>query len=292
MKLSRNVNLGYLEGVLSIVINTALFAVKIWVGTRSGSVAMVADAWHTLSDTLTSVVVIVGFWIVARKPDQKHPLGHGRAEAIASVVIAVLLAVVGVNFLIESIDRLRTHATAVFSTLGVVVFLGSAVIKEALARFSIWAGRKVDAQSLIADGWHHRSDAIASALIVAGMLGAALGGSALWWIDGVMGIAVALLILYAALDIFRASSSVLLGEGPKPEVAESVRAIVSDACGKATDVHHLHVHTYGAHREITLHFRLPKSTTLQESHRMASAVEESIRTKLAYEATVHVEPEG
>jgi cation diffusion facilitator family transporter len=289
---NESLSLGYLEGILSIIINTALFGVKIWIGTRSGSVAMVADAWHTLSDTLTSVVVIIGFWIVARKPDQKHPLGHGRAEAIASVVIAVLLAVVGVNFLVESVNRLRAHASASFSTLGLIVFLGSAVAKEALAKFSMWAGKKISSQSLIADGWHHRSDAIASALIVVGMVASRLGGATLWWIDGALGIAVALLILYASVDIFRASSSILLGEAPDPQIAASVRAIVSEVCGRATDVHHLHVHSYGMHHEITLHFRLPEATTVHESHRIASLVEQTIKATLGYEATVHVEPAG
>ncbi len=292
MKHSQDVSLGYIEGVLSIIINTALFGVKIWVGNQSGSIAMVADAWHTLSDTLTSVVVIVGFWIMARKPDAKHPLGHGRAEAIASVVIAVLLGVVGVNFLIESVNRLRAHDSAAFSTIGLIVFAGSAVFKEALARFSVWAGRKTSSQSLMADGWHHRSDAIASALIVVGMLATRLGGASIWWVDGAMGIAVALLILYATVDIFRASSSFLLGEAPDPKIEEAVRGIVTGVCRRDTDVHHLHVHDYGAHREITLHFRLPRSSSLDESHRMASLVEQSIREDLGYEATVHVEPEG
>ncbi len=101
--------LGYLEGWLSVGLNTALFFFKYWAGTRFGSVAMVADAWHTLSDTLTSVVVIVGFFIASRPADKGHPFGHGRAEPIGAVVIAVLLAVVGVNFLQESINRLRNY---------------------------------------------------------------------------------------------------------------------------------------------------------------------------------------
>jgi cation diffusion facilitator family transporter len=292
VKRQPGVSLGYLEGIISVILNTALFGVKIWVGTRSGSVAMIADAWHTLSDTLTSLVVIAGFWIVARKPDAKHPLGHGRAEAIASVVIAVLLAVVGGNFLLESVNRLRAHASASFSAIGLVVFLSSAVLKEALAQFSMWAGRKIKAQSLIADGWHHRSDAIASALIVVGMLVAEAGGPKLWWIDGVMGIAVALLILYAAVDIFRASASFLMGEAHDRTLEESVRAVVVQTCPVATDVHHFHVHSYGGHNEMTLHLRLPQATTLEECHRVASVVEQTIREKLGYEATVHVEPAG
>src|SRR5512137_2886387 len=95
-------SLGYIEGWASIVLNTSLFFVKYWAGTRFGSVAMVADAWHTLSDTLTSVVVVVGFFIASRPADRGHPFGHGRAEPIGAVIIATLLAVVAVNFMTES----------------------------------------------------------------------------------------------------------------------------------------------------------------------------------------------
>ncbi len=288
----KRISLGYLEGILSVVLNTALFAVKYTVGTRSGSIAMIADSWHTLSDTLTSVVVILGFWFVGRKPDTRHPLGHGRAEAIATVVIAVLLGVVGVTFLAESVGRLRSREAASFSAAGFLVFAVSVLLKEGLAQFSIRAGRATKSQSLVADGWHHRSDAIASALIVAGMGAARLWGGRVWWIDGVMGIGVAALILYATVDIFRASASFLMGEAHEAQLEEAVRRIVKEASGAATHVHHFHVHSYGGHKEMTLHFRLPRATTLDECHRIASLVERTIRDSLGYEATAHVEPEA
>ena len=106
--------------------------------------AMTANAWHTLSDTLTSVVVILGFWISSRPEDKEHPFGHGRAEIIATIIIATLLAVVGINFLKDSIRQLIAQRSTSFSTVGLVVFAISVVIKEGLARFSIWAGKKTD----------------------------------------------------------------------------------------------------------------------------------------------------
>ncbi len=158
MMLESSKKLGYTEGIVSIIVNTLLFGIKIWVGLAASSVAMTADAWHTLSDTLTSLVVILGFWISSRPKDEEHPFGHGRAEVIASVVIATLLAVVGVSFFKNSVHELIVRQNANFTTLSLVVFAVSAVIKEGLARFSLWAGKKTKSQSLIADGWHHRSD--------------------------------------------------------------------------------------------------------------------------------------
>lgn len=285
MKL-RTKTLGYVEGWLSVLINTALFGVKFWVGNMFKSVAMVADAWHTLSDMFTSIVVILGFWIASRPADRKHPFGHGRAEGITAVAIATLLATVGFNFLHESIDRLRTCKAATFGTIAVVVFLASVLIKEALAQFSLWAAGKADSQSLRADAWHHRSDAIASALIVVG----AFFCRSLWWIDGVMGIGVSLLILYAAFDILKASVSPLLGERQDSAVEQKITEAVRTCIPDEASIHHLHVHRYGDHCEVTLHVRLPLDMHVEEAHAIVTAAEQAIRERVNMEATVHVEP--
>jgi cation diffusion facilitator family transporter len=277
--------LGYAEGWISVVMNTVLFGVKYWAGTRMGSVSMVADAWHTLSDTLTSIVVIVGFFISSRPADKGHPFGHGRAEPIGAVVIATLLAVVGFNFLLESVNRLRHFQAASFGLAAVIVFLVSALLKEGLAQFSYWAGNRINSTSLKADGWHHRSDAIASALIVVG----AVFGRSIWWMDGALGIAVSLLILYATVDIMRSSATSLLGEKPTPQMEESLTRIITGAAPAATNFHHLHVHTYGEHRELTFHLDFPPSLPLHEAHLLASRVEAAIRDQMGAEATIHIE---
>ena len=278
--------MGYLEGLLSVGINTTLFAFKIWVGLAAGSVAMVADAWHTLSDTLTSLVVILGFWIASRPRDRGHPFGHGRAELIAAVVIGTMLGLVGVSFLRDSWVQLRDHRSARFTLAAVIVFLVSVAVKEALARFSIRLGKRFQSRSLIADGWHHRSDALASALILLG----ALFGRSLWWLDGVLGILVSLLILYAAFDIIRSAADPLMGEEADGELRNRIARLVAEHAPQATDVHHLHVHRYGDHVELTLHARLPAGYTLKQAHELSSLLEERIRATLQLEPTIHLEP--
>ena len=280
--------LGYLEGWVSIVLNTILFAVKYWAGSRIASVSMVADAWHTLSDTLTSVVVLVGFWIMARPADDRHPFGHARAENIAAIIIGVLLGVVGFMFGRESIQRLLERTAVSFSLAAILVFVASALLKEALAQFAFWAGRKASSQAVVADGWHHRSDAIASALIVAGAL---LGGR-LWWVDGALGVGVSVLIVWAAVDIIRSSSSILLGEAPGEDMTRAVGDVVRAECPEAGDVHHLHLHRYGHAVELTLHVRLPRGMTVGRSHEISRRIEERLRAELQLEPTVHIEPFG
>lgn len=277
---------GYLEGGISIALNTALFVLKFWVGRRAASVAMIADSWHTLSDTLTSAVVIMGFWIAAKPADHEHPFGHGRAETIASIIIGTLLMVVGAEFLIQSVTRLINYQSATFGIFAIAVFLASVLLKEALAQFSFWAGRKIDSSSLMADGWHHRSDAIASGLIVAGAL---LGGY-FWWIDGFLGIGVSLLILYAAYDIIRTSTSISMGETYSPDLEKRVREIIRSAAPLAGDVHHLHMHKYGDHVELTMHMCFPPHMEVDKAHALAARVKYALKDALGAETTVHLEP--
>jgi cation diffusion facilitator family transporter len=197
-------SIGYLEGTISIILNTFLFGLKYWVGIKTFSIAIIADAWHTLSDSLTSVVVIIGFKVSSKPADKKHPFGHGQAEIISSVIIGTLLAVVGVNFLIASIQKFINHQSASYGNLAIIVFIVSVIVKEGLAQFSIRAGKKINSQALIADGWHHRSDAMVSFLVLVGIF----IGEYFWWVDSIMGAAVSLVIFYTTYIIFNRGKTV------------------------------------------------------------------------------------
>jgi cation diffusion facilitator family transporter len=278
--------LAYTEGWVSIVLNTLLFAFKYWAGVVTGSVAIIADAWHTLSDSITSIVVIAGAKASSKPADKEHPFGHGRAELIASIIISVLLAVVAFNFLIESINKLIHKQSASFGLLAIVVFLASAVLKEGLAIFSFWAGKKTNSASLRADGWHHQSDAIASLVILAGIF----LQSFFWWIDGVLGIIVALLILYTAIDILLKGANPLLGERPDEELKEKVMTIAKEIYSDNIYIHHMHIHKYGSHTELSFHIRLSGQIHLNRAHKLATRLEQAIKEKLGIESTIHMEP--
>ena len=154
-------SLGYFVAGISIAINLILFVGKYWMGIKFHSIAMEADAWHSLSDTLTSLIVILGFWISSKPADKHHPFGHGRAEEIGALIIGILLAVVAFTFFIRAIERLWQGESATFGEIAIIIFVFSAFIKEALAQYTLYIGKKIASSSLIADGWHHRSDAIA-----------------------------------------------------------------------------------------------------------------------------------
>jgi len=282
-----NQKLGYIEGWLSAVINIVLFVFKLWVGMLSGSVAMVADAWHTLSDTLTSGIVLLGFWISGKPADDNHPFGHGRAEVIGAVIISTLLAVVGVGFLIKSIRQLLSFHPVTYGNVAIIVFAVSVIVKEGIARFSIWAGKKIDSRSLIADGWHHRSDAIASLLIVIG----AFVGRIYWWVDGVLGIIVSLLIMYAAFDIFKGTAGDLMGEESDKELEEQIMQVAKSISPEVSGIHHIHVHKYGVHKEVTFHICFPGDKPLKQIHEVADEIENALRDRMNIEATIHFDPD-
>lgn len=279
--------LSYIEGWVSIVVNIVLFGLKYWAGIVSGSVAVMADAWHTLSDSLTSVVVLLGTKVSGKSPDEDHPFGHGRAELIASIVIGVLLAVVGFNFLVESVSKLLNRETALYSNLVVIVFIASVILKEGLAQFAIRAAKKVDSKSLKADGWHHRSDAIASAIIIAGVF----AGRYFWWVDGVLGILVAFLILYATYEILMQSIDPLIGEKPDSQLLKELHRIVSSIIMTDVNIHRVHLHRYGSRTELTFHIKFLTDVTFKTAHKNVSEIERLLKQTMNINATIHYEPE-
>jgi cation diffusion facilitator family transporter len=273
-------------GWISILVNIMLFGLKYWVGIDSGSVAIIADAWHTLSDSITSVIVVISVWIASRPADREHPFGHGRAEILATTIIGVLLAVIAVEFFIESVQRLVHQEAANYGTLAIVITAISVLAKEGLARYSIMVGKKTGSRSLKADAWHHRSDAISSVVILGGIF----LNKYIWWIDGALGILVALLILHAAYGILKEVFHAFLGEKPDKQILEKINDICTEHYESAVYPHHIHVHHYGAHTEMTFHIKLNKSLSLEKAHNITSMIEDDIRNDLGIEATIHTEP--
>ncbi|MGQ9623732.1 MAG: cation diffusion facilitator family transporter [Candidatus Caldatribacteriaceae bacterium] len=277
---------GYLEGFVSIVINLVLFLAKMYAGVVSHSVALMADAFHTLSDCLTSLALVLGYRIAFQPPDKEHPFGHQRFEAATSIVIGTLLGTVGFEFANRSISKLLSREVLHLSWVAVVVLATSVVVKEWLAWWALNLAGKHNAKSIRADAWHHRSDSVAALLVLVGMF----LGERIWWVDGLLGLLVSGLIVYVAYEIIRKAAKDIMGRVPQSSEILALNDIASRASDKIRDVHHVHVHEYGDHVEVTLHVRLLPETTLEEAHALVSRLEELVRRELRWEATVHVEP--
>ena len=278
-------NFVLLEGLLSVVGNIVLFAFKLWAGIVTGSIALMADAWHTLSDSCSSGIVIFSGWASARPADEKHPFGHGRIDLICSVVIGILLSMVGLEFIIEALEQLRNGETVVFGRFAIVVTITSILGKELMAQFAFWTARKSGNSILRADAWHHRTDALSSVIVLAGILCSDFLG----WIDGVLGILVALMIFYASFQILKDSVTRLIGEEPDPDFLREVKDIVNTLAPEV-DPHHFHLHRYGEHLELTFHISMAADMTLSEAHEQAHRIENTLRNQMNLEATIHMEP--
>ena len=278
--------LGYREGLVSVILNLLLFVLKYYAGIASASLALIADAWHTLSDSLTSLVVILGIKLSSKKPDKEHPFGHGRWEQISALIIAILLALVGVEFMKDAIAKLRGHEAADFGWFAYLATVASIVLKEGLARYAFYIARKTGNAAVKADGWHHRSDALSSLMVLAGLFLSPY----FWWIDSVLGMLISFMLFYAAYGIIREAVNKILGEEPSEEVIGKVEQIVKAEMGNVAYPHHYHIHHYGDHIEFTFHIKVPGEETVEEAHRKATLIEMQIKTELKIDATIHIEP--
>ncbi|MEO0246478.1 MAG: cation diffusion facilitator family transporter [candidate division WOR-3 bacterium] len=286
MKVTRDLyKIGLILGWLSIVINLVLFFFKLRIGIKIDSIALKADAWHTLSDSLTSLMMVAGFIIAKRPPDEDHPFGHERAEKISSILIGFMLILVGLNFFKGSISRLINNVTVNFNFASIIVQVSCAIIKQMLSFTSFYYSKKLSLTSLKADAWHHQSDAITSYLF---LIGVGLSGI-IRAVDAYLGILISIAILWTAIDIMRHSISPLLGENVSEELKKKVYDEVSKVDSRISNIHHFHMHRYGSHVEITFHIRLPKDITLEEAHNITNQIEKNL-IKYNLHATVHIEP--
>jgi cation diffusion facilitator family transporter len=285
-KTKQNNRYGYLEGIWSIAGNLVLFGLKYWAGIASGSLALIADAWHTLSDSASSVIVIGSIKLSSRHADERHPFGHGRYQQIASIFIAFLLGIVAYEFLTGSIEKFRAHEAGSFGILAIVVTSLSIVVKEILAQYAYWTYRKTGFETLRADGWHHRSDALSSLVVLIGIL----LGNRFWWIDSVLGFLISLMLFYAVFEIIKNSASNLLGEKPNENLIGDVKKLIDRVSDREICPHHFHLHTYGDHKELTFHIMLNGSLDISVGHEIATTLENALREEMNIEATIHVQP--
>ena len=274
------------EGWLSIIANLILFGLKYWAGIITGSVALIADAWHTLTDSVSSVVVLIGGKMSNKPADDDHPFGHGRVEHIAAIIIGVLLALVAFDFVLSSIAKFGTREETVFGTVAWVVTVVSILIKEGMAQYAFWAAKKSNSPILKADAWHHRSDALSSIIILVGI---ALS-KYFWWMDAALGFMVAAMIAYVSFNILSKQTKALLGVSPSKALLLDIRKTAESTSEQPLHLHHIHIHTYGNHTEMSCHIKLPPTMSLDEAHEICTKIETVIKDKFGYISTIHPEP--
>ncbi len=283
---SNRLKVGRLEGYLSIFGNLFLFGIKLSLGVISQSIALLADAFHTLMDVATSGIVILGFKLSQKPADAEHPFGHGRAETISSLLIAFLIGLVGIEFLKSSVGRLYHSEELMVDPRMILIIVVTIFIKEIMARVSHEMGDLIESDILKGDAVHHRSDMLSSLLVVVGLIGARLGWPEL---DSYMGIGVSIFILYTGYELARNAVDELLGKPPTKEMIDTISQIATQVNG-VLNVHDIIVHQYGVKKFISLHVEVEHKHTADELHVIADVVEDNISTKLYANVVTHIDP--
>ncbi len=284
--LNYRTKVGKFQGWISVIINAILFIVKFILGLITRSISLMADAIHTLSDVVSSAVVIWGFKAVEKPADAEHPYGHGRAEYIATLVIALLLAVVGIEFIQSSIKRILDPQLIAVNWWMIAVVAITIVFKELTARYAEFLSRRISSGTLRADAWHHRTDAISSVLVVIAMIAGRYG---FYHLDGYAGVGVALIILWTAYEIARDAIDDLIGKPPADEELEAIRQAAIGIDG-VLGTHDITVHSYGSDKFTSVHIEVDAQQPTLKTHDIAEAVEVVINTELNVNPTVHIDP--
>ncbi|MEC9447818.1 MAG: cation diffusion facilitator family transporter [Candidatus Neomarinimicrobiota bacterium] len=278
--------IGIFQGWVSTAVNTLLFIFKLFVGIITGAVSLIADAVHTLSDVVTSLIVIWGFKQSKKPADIGHPYGHGRAEYIATLIISVLLCVAGIEFIETAIDRIK-NPILIVSDWWMIAILGlTVVIKEITARYAKFLSSKIASGLLHADAWHHRTDAVSSILVLIALIAGNFGYSS---IDGWAGLFVALILIYTGFDIARDSVDDLIGKPPDVAELDTIRDIALSVPG-ALGVHDISVHSYGLDKFVSIHAEINAKKTAAEAHDISEEIESKLGKAMGVEPTVHLDP--
>ena len=287
-----------LSGVLGICCNAFLFAVKLAVGLITASISITSDAFNNLSDMGTSVVSIVGARLSDKHPDKDHPFGHGRIEYIASLVMAMLIMVFGVELLKTSVEGIIDPKPVALSVPLILILAASILVKVWMFVYNRYLGKKIGSSLLEATARDSLSDCFSTLAVIAGAIltmvfsGNAFAGT--FWakipFDGIIGLLVSLLIIWNGFSMAKEVVGLLLGGPPDPELVKNIEDLVlggKDILG----VHDLIVHDYGPGRIIaSAHAEVPYKGDIVEIHETIDRIETEAREKLGIVLVIHMDP--
>lgn len=285
----------YRVTLVGFVVNLILSAAKLAAGILGRSGAMVADAIHSFSDMATDIVVIVFARISSKPKDDGHDYGHGKYETLATIIISLALAAVGIGILSSSIGSIRTILEGGTlprpGAVALVAAVVSIVAKEILYRYTVCVGRRIDSPSVIANAWHHRSDALSSLGTLAG-IGCAYFLGEKWRIaDPIAALLVAVFIFKIALDLIRTGLGELLEKSLPADVEQEILSIVT-ANPEIRSPHNLRTRRIGASIAIEVHVRVDGAMSVAHSHALTVDIEHRLRARFGAGTmiAIHVEP--
>ena len=285
----------YKVTVIGSIVNFLLLVFKFVAGFMGHSAAMLADAVHSLSDFVTDLVVIVFVRISNKPQDKTHDYGHGKYETLATAIIGLLLLGVGLGILWNGASSIyafiRGQQLEAPGMVALVAALVSIVAKEILYQYTVVEGKKLDSQAVIANAWHHRSDALSSIGTAVGIGGAILLGENWRVLDPIAAVIVSFFIIKVSIQLLIPCVDELLEKSLSDEVEKEIEQALLSLPG-VSEPHHLRTRRIGSYYAIEVHVRMDGSITLEEAHATATAIEHKLKDIFG-EGTlinIHVEP--
>ena len=277
--------------IISIIANVVLAAFKLVAGVFAHSGAMISDAIHSASDVFSTFVVMIGIKIASKEPDEEHPYGHERMECVAAIILATILCITGLGIGKNALEFITGNSSEV-SVPGMLALIAASVsiiVKEAMFWYTRHYAKMIDSGALMADAWHHRSDALSSIGAFIGIIFARMGYVMM---DSIACLVICVFIVKAAYDIFKDAVDKMVDKSCSIEVEDEIRAIVMAEDG-VRGIDSLSTRLFGNKMYVDLEIRADGEKTLNETHEIAEAVHDSIEARFekVKHIMVHVNPD-
>ncbi len=278
---------GYLGGIVGIIANLILFSVKLSVGIILNSIAVTADAFNNLSDTISSLITIIGFKLASKPADHEHPYGHGRIEYISGLIVSFMVLYVGIEFLKTSISRILTPTEVKFKLIPFILIIISISIKIWLSRFNKFMGTKINSSALKASSVDALSDVFSSSVVALSLLASKYVP---FPIDGYIGTFISLFILYSGYSLIKETINPLLGEAPNDELITLIEEQVLKN-DYILGSHDLVVHNYGPGRIMaSIHAEVSSTEDIMSIHEVIDNIERNIFENYGIFLVIHMDP--
>lgn len=278
---------GTLGGVLGIICNIFLFALKLSIGIAMKSMAVISDSVNNLSDTASSAITVFGSKMSNRRPDKEHPFGHGRIEYISSLVVSFIIMLVGFEFLKNSVDKIIHPSKIEFKLLLFVFLCMSVFVKLWMFSYNRYLGKQINSSVLKAAAFDSLNDVYATGTVIISII---IGNFTDFPVDGIMGTIVSGLVIFTGFKIARDTVSLLLGNSPSKEVVEQISDTILSGEG-IVGIHDLIVHEYGPGRIMaSVHAEVPSDGDIVKIHEVIDSLEQKILKDFGINIVVHMDP--
>ena len=285
----------YQVTLIGMLVNIFLVGIKLFAGAVGQSGAIIADAFHSLSDLSTDIAVLIGFKGADKPIDKTHDYGHGKIETLVSAFIGIVLLLVGIKILARGLQDVsvffRGEHMLPPKWIACLAAVVSIVMKEFLYRKTVAVGQQINSQALIANAWHHRSDAMSSIAVMGGIAGAILLGEHGRILDPLAAICVSFLIMNTAFSILKGSLNELMEASLSDEIEEEILLIIGNVPGVKYP-HNLKTRSIGRNIAIDIHIKVSNDLNIMDAHNISTSVEETLRHRFGKDTFVyvHVEP--